>query len=200
MCQRPPARIDHRRRCPHTVPKRPPFTAGQRGWIGLTNPQPYEAAMSEDSDKPKRRTTGGFWDRLSIAESSAVAKQSTPLAPYERPLRACYEAILLAAMLPCRRSGTVDLRLSGLLMKRIATDLRCVWNLCLTGYPAQAAAVATSLFENAFALEVIAGDTGAADKVIKAKTSELPWKVKELTKLRAEKLSRQAKVRWTRPR
>ncbi len=103
------------------------------------------------------------WDMLDSLEDQASSKLSPKLAPLAPAVAMSYELGMESALLPADRRGGIDLAVSGLYLKRALTDLRALWLLTVQGYTAQAATVATSLFENALAAEVTSGNVALAN-------------------------------------
>jgi len=124
----------------------------------------------------------GLWDALDSMEASAHLQLSSDLSPFEKPIRMCYEAGVMAPMLPSNRSQDSTFGTAGLFLKRTLNDLRAVWVLLLKGYTSQAGSVAASLYENALATVVISRSKTASSELQRSSDGELPWGAQELSK------------------
>lgn len=128
-----------------------------------------------------------WWQALEAAERAAVAPILQRLSLAAEAVELCYElGVDVGFLLAGVREQSQETRLSGLLLRRILTDLRAVWVSCVKGYTSQAGVLCASLFENALTAEVVAGSGELAEEVIRAPGGELPWSVKELVKRAAE--------------
>lgn len=141
----------------------------------------------ETNDGPE-----GLWDALDGMEVSATILLSEKLAPFEPPLRSCYEAGVQASTLEGRRHEEPDIVYAALFLKRALNDLRGVWLLTQTGYTSQAACIAAALFENALAATCLAGSPDNASKLRASKSGDLPWGAQSLSKMVADRWRRQA--------
>lgn len=137
---------------------------------------------------PPTHASSGRWKKLGELETSSNRIGRRHLQAFAKPAELCYEAAVLAQFIPHQRRGHLDLRISGLFLKRVLTDYRCIWSMCIQGYSAQAAAVATSLLENALAVCVIAGDRARAEELFASPKGTLPWSVKQLSEMRAKRV------------
>jgi len=129
-----------------------------------------------------RQGPAGLWDGCSEMEKAAMRVLSAQLAPFETPLRNCYEAGVQAPTLPGKRHKAEDMRLAALFLKRTLTDLRGVWLFTHLGYTSQAASVAAVLCEHALAVNYLAGSVNNAKELLRNKTGDLPWSVAQLSK------------------
>jgi hypothetical protein len=141
------------------------------------------------TSNPPTHPIRGRWKKLEELEMSSNRSGRIQLQAFEKAAELCYDATVLAQFIPHQRRGQLDLRISGLFLKRVLTDYRCIWNLCVQGYSAQAAAVATSLLENVLAVCVIAGDRARAEELLASPKGTLPWSVRQLSELRAKRVS-----------
>lgn len=137
----------------------------------------------------------GLWNALEPAELCVLRDVAAQLKPFSKPLCDCYEAGVQSQFLPCRRRSSADLRVAALYLKRVLMDLRATWLLCIRGYTSQAASLAASLYENALAVEVIAGDPARARQCVGKPGGDLPWTIRKLTQLRVAKREILAKSR-----
>jgi len=138
-------------------------------------------------NEKQNNKTFSFWEALENAEIKAEDLIHHQLSSFTDPFVNCYEAGVRAPFLPLRRYGALDLRVAGLFLKRTLTDLRVIWLLCIRGYTGQAMTVASSLLENAIAVELIAGDKERAKRIFYSNGGELPWSMREMSKMRADK-------------
>jgi len=137
----------------------------------------------------------GLWDGCLEMEKTAMRVLSAQLAPFETPVRNCYEAGVQAPTLPGKRHKAKDIQLAALFLKRTLTDLRGVWLFTHLGYTSQAASVAAALYEHALVVNYLAGSANHAMELLRNKTGDLPWSVAQLSKA----LSRQYNLevdRW----
>lgn len=147
-----------------------------------------------DEINGRRRTgTEGFWAALSRIERSSRYKLSSKLAPFERPIRNCYECGVQVVTLPPERTHDLASRAAALFLKRILNDLRTVWLLVCTGYTSQAASVAAALSEHALAVSCLAGSPANARRLVSEKTGDLPWSPVQLCKMHARELALEKK-------
>lgn len=138
--------------------------------------------MAGPGEKNERK-----WQALEGMERLAEPSISQRLRSAAEAVEFCYElGVDVGLLLARRQEQGQETRLSGLLLRRILTDLRAVWILCVKGYTSQAGVLCTSLFENALAAELVANSRELAEEVIRAPGGELPWSVKELVRRVAE--------------
>lgn len=145
----------------------------------------------------KKQSSEGLWHALNNAETRSMSHIADQLDPFGSAVCNCYEAGVQAQCLPCRRHGEIDLRIAGLFLKRVLTDLRGMWLLTIRGYTGQAASLAASLFEHALAAETIAGNPERAEQCMNKAELGIPWSVKELARLaRGRAADSQAEVTY----
>lgn len=137
-----------------------------------------EQMSAEAKTSPK-----GLWDALDRMEVSATILLNDKLAPFEAPLRSCYEAGVQAPTLEAKRHQEPDVLYAALFLKRALNDIRGVWILTQTGYTSQAASVAAALYENALAATCLAGSTRNAARLQANKSGDLPWGAQALSKM-----------------
>jgi hypothetical protein len=82
-----------------------------------------------------------------------------------------------------KRLKELDMHFCSLFLKRILTDLRVVWSLCLSGYTSQAGTLVCSLFENSLVVQVLSKNKKDALKFMNSRFPELPWSVQELIQM-----------------
>ena len=121
-----------------------------------------------------------FWDLLKPKEVEAVPIITQQLGQFGILMQKCYDCGVNVQFIEMKRSSEPDMQYSGLLLKRVLTDLRVLWHNCVGGYTAQAATITTSLFENALAMEVIAGNPERAKIISESEGGDLPWSVKQM--------------------
>jgi len=114
----------------------------------------------------------GLWDALDGMEASARLKLSSDLSPFEKPIRMCYEAGVMAPTLPSNHKQDPTFRSAALFLKRALNDLRAAWVLLLKGYTSQAGSVAASLYENALATVVISRGRTALSELQRSSNGE----------------------------
>jgi hypothetical protein len=137
----------------------------------------------------KTEQTKSSWAALEAAEQVAFASILQQLSSATEAVKLCYELGVdvgfLLAEVGEQSQHTV---LSGLLLKRILTDLRTIWLLCVKGYTSQAGVLCASLYENALTTEVVAGSDERTTKVMLAPGGGQPWSVKTLAELAARRM------------
>ena len=134
----------------------------------------------------------GLWDALNRMEVSASLLLDRKLAPFEAPLRSCYEAGVQAPTLEAKRQHEPDMLYAALFLKRALNDLRSVWILTQTGYTSQAASVAAALFEHALAATCLGGSMRRVSELEANKSGDLPWGAQALSMMLARRWQREA--------
>ncbi len=141
-----------------------------------------------------QRGPEGLWLACEDMEASAAIVLSKQLAPFEIPIRKCYEGGVQAPTLEGKRHGEIDMLLAALFLKKALNDLRATWMLLRSGYTSQAASVTASLFENALTVTCLAGNSGNAQKVANNKSGDLPWSAQQLAKILAQQWQAEAHI------
>jgi hypothetical protein len=160
---------------------------------GFSNELEESKALAKSAEELMKRTkepvdsnvlsVHGCWQVLNKLEHNARLTICDQLKDFEIAFGLCLEAGVEAPTLPHSARGALRLKLSALFLKRVLNDLRSVWLMLNQGYTAQAAVIATSLYENALAIQCVAGDDALAKKLDDEKTGELPWGISEMCKI-----------------
>lgn len=135
----------------------------------------------------------GPWNALSALEIASTPQIAKMLKPFSQPVADCYECGVEVPTLSCKREKGMDIRVTGLFLKRLLNDLRATWDLLLLGYTSQAGSVAAAAFENAFITSCVAGNIRRAEKFLNCKSGGSPWSVVDLCKMYTRQLRGKSK-------
>jgi len=135
----------------------------------------------------------GLWNALSALEIASTPQIAKMLKPFSQPVTDCYECGVEVPTLSCKREKGMDIRVSGLFLKRLLNDLRATWDLLLLGYTSQAGSVAAAAFENALITSCVAGNIRRAEKFLNCKSGGSPWSVVDLCKMYTRQLREKSK-------
>lgn len=128
----------------------------------------------------------GLWVKLPEAELHAQIKLKEFLQDFYEATKAIYSCAVQVPTLS-NKEQSLNMRVAALFLKRSLNDMRSLWLLIERGYSSQAASVGASLYENALAATIIAGNEKYANKVINSKNGDLPWGAKKLGELYSKK-------------
>ncbi len=132
----------------------------------------------------------GLWNALSALEIASTPQIAKMLKPFSHPVTDCYECGVEVPTLSCKRGNGMDIRVTGLFLKRLLNDLRATWDLLLLGYTSQAGSVAAAAFENALIIDCVAGNIPRAKKMVANKSGGSPWSVADLCKMYIHQLKK----------
>jgi len=135
----------------------------------------------------------GLWNALSALEIASTPQIAKMLKPFSLPVTDCYECGVEVPTLSYKHKKGMDIRVTGLFLKRLLNDLRATWNLLLLGYTSQAGSVAAAAFENALITSCVAGNIRRAEKFLNCKSGGSPWSVVDLCKMYIHQLRRKNK-------
>ena len=135
----------------------------------------------------------GLWNALSALEIASTPQIAKMLKPFSQPVTDCYECGVEVPTLSCKREKGMDIRVTGLFLKRLLNDLRATWDLLLLGYTSQAGSVAAAAFENALITSCVAGNIRRAEKFLNCKSGGSPWSVVDLCKMYTRQLREKSK-------
>ena len=143
--------------------------------------------------EPQERTSPeGLWQGCDNMEAAAFATLSRALAPFDGPVRHCYEAGVQAPTLAGTRQLDRDMILAAPFLKRSLNDLRAVWLLTHLGYTSQAASVAAAIFEHSLAVNALAGSPQNAQQLENDRSGDLPWSPIQLSRIHADQQRQEA--------
>jgi hypothetical protein len=129
-----------------------------------------------------------FYDILATAEAGAGRVLTKDLDDLGQLLRMCFACgVSLTDILP--RVPGFGVAVATPILRRCLTDLRAVWVLMSIGYSSQAASVAAELVEGALAIAAVCADEKLARRWYESPQGDLPWKVKTLCKMVADKVA-----------
>lgn len=135
----------------------------------------------------------GLWNALSALEIASTPQIAKMLKPFSQPVTDCYECGVEVPTLSCKREKGMDIRVTGLFLKRLLNDLRATWDLLLLGYTSQAGSVAAAAFENTLITSCVAGNIRRAEKFLNCKSGGSPWSVVDLCKMYTRQLREKSK-------
>jgi len=138
----------------------------------------------------KEEQTNNMWDALEVAEGKAREPMLRQLALATDTVKLCYElGVDVGAFVAEVEKQNQETVLSGLLLRRVLTDLRTIWLLCVNGYTGQAGVLCASLYENALTIEAVADSHKRAKQVLSSPGGGQPWSVKTLAEIAAKRLT-----------
>lgn len=126
------------------------------------------------------------WKDIPPLEAIAETRLSKELDLFQKAAQEIYQAAIEIPELHSEFHSHMCMRVSGILLKRVLTDLRAVWLLITRGYTSQAACVAAALYENALAAACVAGSPEFLTEIEKRGYDGFP-PAKELCKKFANK-------------
>lgn len=128
-----------------------------------------------------------YWGNLWQLEARSKEVSRDSLIGFERLSEKCMNLALKVPLLRGKNSGSYELGVAAIFLKRSMSDFRGAWLLLNLGYTYQAACVVASLYEHASVVNCISNREDLAREVVSGENGDIPWKPKMLAKMVAQK-------------